>query len=466
MTPKIALSLAAVLAVSACATDGEKTTDAAGTPSAVTGLDPTFGNAGVQAVPLAATDGDRLVAVASSSGGTYASGYVTQAGDQSMALVRLDASGVPDKAFGGGDGVATVNLAVGGRTAEIGRSVAVQSDGKVLLAGPFEHNPSAPGAAAEDTDVAVSRFDATGNLDPSYGTGGTARLDLGTGAAISDEDWVGDTMWGITVLPDERVLVVGAKRAEGAGRTDRDLAVVMLDTSGKPDPSFATGGTLTVDVAGGSETPKVAVVQPDGKIVVSGYTRSAGESPVVSPVLVRVLPDGTLDTAFGTNGVSNVQLLPAVSEAYDVALQGDNLVIAGYGRASADEKVDMISARFRSDGSWDRSYGTDGLVRLDIAKEDDRGRGLTVLPDGRILIAGSGKPSATDLQGMLVLLTPDGRFDTAFGTDGHVLVDLGGPTDAFFGVGVSADEKHALVVGWKGMDPVAGDDGVVARIAL
>lgn len=466
MTPTIALSLAAVLALAACATDGETSTDAAGTPAPLTGLDTTFGNAGVRAVSLAANDGDRLVAVAASSGGTYASGYVTQGGDQSMALVRLDASGAPGSGFGGGDGVATVNLAVGGRTAEIGRSVAVQSDGKVLLAGPFEHNPSAPGAAAKDTDVAVSRFDGTGNLDASYGTGGTARLDLGTGAAISDEDYVGDTMWGITVMPDDRVLVVGAKRAEGAGRTDRDLAVVMLDKNGKPDPSFATGGTLTVDVGGGSETPKVAVVQPDGKIVVSGYTRSAGESPVVSPVLVRVLPDGTFDTGFGTNGVSNVQLLPAVSEAYDVALQGDNLVITGYGRASADEKVDMISARFKSDGSWDRSYGTDGLVRLDIAKEDDRGRDLTILPDGRILIAGSGKPSATDMQGMLVLLSRDGAFETSFGTDGHLLVDLGGPTDAFFGVGVGADRKHAVVVGWKGMDPIAGDDAVVARIAL
>jgi uncharacterized delta-60 repeat protein len=417
-------------------------------------------------VPLAAADGDRLVAVAASAGGTYASGYVTEAGDQSMALVKLDAAGAPDKSFGGGDGVATVNLGVGGRTAEIGRSVAVQSDGKVLVAGPFEHNPSAPGDAAKDTDVAVSRFDSTGNLDASYGTGGSAKVDLSTGVAVSEDNYVGDTMWGITVMPDDRVLVVAAKRAEGAGRTDRDLAVVMLDKSGKRDPSFAEGGTLTVDVGGGSETPKVALVQSDGKILVSGYTRSAGETPVVSPVLVRVLPDGTFDTAFGTNGVSNVQLLPAVSEAYDVALQGDKFVVTGYGRATADEKVDMISARFNSDGSWDRTYGTDGLVRLDIAKEDDRGRDLTVLPDGRILIAGSGKPSASDMQGMLVLLSRDGKFDTAFGTGGHLLVDLGGPMDAFFGVGVGADEKHAVVVGWKGMDPVAGDDAVVARIAL
>jgi uncharacterized delta-60 repeat protein len=462
---RTALSLAGVLTLaSGCASDaGEK---AGSARAVVAGLDQRFGRSGVAALALSPADGDRLVALATTAGGrTYASGYVTEAADQAMALVRLDASGTVDRTFGG-DGVATVNLAVGGRAAEIGRSVAVQSTGKVLVAGPFEHNPSAPGDAARDTDVALSRFDEGGNLDATFGTAGTVRLDLGTGAAVSASEYVGDTMWGITVMPDDRVLMVAARRADAAGRTDRDLTVLMLGRDGRPDPSFASGGMLTVDVGGGSESPRTAVIQPDGRIVIAGYTRSPGDAPVVSPVLVRILPDGTLDKGFGRDGVSNVQLLPAVAEAYDVALQGDNLVITGYGRSTADEKVDLISARFKSDGSWDRSYGTDGLVRVDIAKDDDRGRDLVVLPDGRILIAGSGKPSATDMQAMLVLLGRDGTFETTFGSGGRLLVDLGGPADAFFGVGLSADDEHALIVGWKGMDPVAGDDAVVARIAL
>jgi uncharacterized delta-60 repeat protein len=183
--------------------------------------------------------------------------------------------------------VATVNLAVGGRAAEIGRSVTVESTGKVLVAGPFEHDPSAPGDAARDTDVALSRFDEGGKLDATFGTAGTVRLDLGTGAAVSASEYVGDTMWGITVMPDDRVLTVAARRADAAGRTDRDPTVLMLGRDGRPDPSFASGGTLTVDIGGGSESPRTAVIQPDGRIVIAGYTRSPGGAPVVSPLLVR-----------------------------------------------------------------------------------------------------------------------------------------------------------------------------------
>jgi uncharacterized delta-60 repeat protein len=187
---------------------------------------------------------------------------------------------------------------------------------------------------------------------------------------------------------------------------------------------------------------------------------------VVSPVLVRISADGALDESFGKGGIATAELLPAVAEAYDVGMQGDQFVVAGYGRASADEKVDLIAARFTSNGTWDRSFGENGLVRIDVAGEDDRARDLVVLPDDRLLLAGSGKPSATNMQGMLVLLDEDGSPDKRFGRDGTLLVDLGGPTDAFFGVALTPDENHAFVAGWKGMDPAAGDDAVLARVAL
>ncbi|MGH3368374.1 MAG: hypothetical protein ACRDPR_00060, partial [Nocardioidaceae bacterium] len=355
--------------------------------AAVTGLDQDFGAKGVKAVALSAADGDRLVTVkAGKDGKIYASGYLAQAGDQAMAVARFDAGGSLDTSFSG-DGVATVNVAPGGKAAEIGRGLGLQSTGKVLVGGPMERAPTAAGDAAKDTDVAISRFDANGELDPSFGSGGTARVDISTGMAISDTEYVNDVMWGLTVLPDDRVLAVTAGRAAAAGRTDRDLTLVMLTKDGAVDTTFGTAGRLVVDVAGGAESPRTALVQPDGKLVAAGYTRSAGENPVVSPILVRFGQDGKLDPSFGTAGVASAQLLPAVSEAYDVAQQGDDFVITGYGRATADEKVDLLVARFTGEGAWDKGFGTEGLVRIDIAKEDDRGRDLTVLRDGRILVA-------------------------------------------------------------------------------
>lgn len=75
----------------------------------------------------------------------------------------------------------------------------------------------------------------------------------------------------------------------------------------------------------------------------SGHTSDAG---VVTTVLFRLLSNGQFDTSFGRDGVVNVALLQFVAEAYDVALQGTNLVIAGYGRDTSAGTVDIISARF------------------------------------------------------------------------------------------------------------------------
>lgn len=424
----VAVALAALAAGGCAGGDKADVADRTDEPAAaVTGLDQGFGTKGVKAVPLSAGDGDRLVTVvAGKDGKTYASGYVAQAGDQAMTVARFDAGGSLDTSFSG-DGVATVNVAVGGKAVELGRGLGLQSSGKVLVGGPVEHDPSAAGDAAKDTDIAVSRFGTDGALDPSFGSAGTARVDLGPGLAVSETEYVNDVMWGLRVLPDDRVLAVAAGRAAGAGRTDRDMTLVMLTKDGAVDTTFGTAGKLVVDVGGGTESPRTALVQPDGKLVAAGYTRSPGENPVVSPMLVRFGTDGKLDPSFGTGGIASAQLLPAVGEAYDVALQGDDYVITGYGRATADEKVDLIVARFTGEGAWDKSFGTGGLVRLDIAKEDDRGRDVAVLADGRIIVAGSGKPAADNIEGMIVLLGKDGAPEPAFGTGGHLLVDLGAP---------------------------------------
>lgn len=110
-------------------------------------------------------------------------------------------------------------------------------------------------------------------------------------------------------------------------------------------------------------------------------------------------------------------------------------MLAGYGRGGdTEEKVDLIVFRFLADGSWDESFGDAGVTRLGIAGEDDRGRNVVTLTDGRILAVGSGKLDADNLDAVVVMLDADGAFVPTFGDDGSLLVDLGGPGDAFFGV--------------------------------
>ena len=127
---------------------------------------------------------------------------------------------------------------------------------------------------------------------------------------------------GLSLLPGDDLLVVGGKLADGTGRTDIDYAVVKLTSHGAVDTTFGTDGHLTLDLEQGGDSPRTAIVQPDGKIVVSGHTR--GTNDVVTTVLFRLLSNGQFDPSFGNNGVVTVALLASVAEAYDVALQGQN----------------------------------------------------------------------------------------------------------------------------------------------
>ena len=461
-----------LLALGACANDddGGPATQAGGEATEAespTRLDSGFGKDGVLGLPLSPDAHDRLLAVTNGpDGSVYAAGWTSPGGDNAMVVAKIGSDGKLDQAFGQG-GVASVNVAVGGKTVEMARAVAVQPDGKIVISGPVEKDPKATGAAAKDTDIAVIRFDATGKPDPAFGKGGTARVDIGAGKAVG-ESYVADNSWGMAALAGGRVVVFGSSPA--ADRNDADYAIVGLTGAGVLDPAFGTKGITRVDVNQATDNARGVVVQPDGKLVFAGYSRNS--EGVIDPVLIRTSSDGKLDSGFGKDGVATASLVPGgIAEAYGVALQGDKFVLAGYGRgASADEKVDMMSMRFNADGSWDKSYGTDGLTRVDIAGDADRGRNVAVLPDGRILIVGSGSPQAGASDAMVVLLDKDGKPTSRFGTDGRVLSDLGGPGDAWFGLTQAGDGKSLTFVGYKGANPEATDgskdDAAVGRIAL
>jgi uncharacterized delta-60 repeat protein len=417
---------------------------------------------------MSATEADRFFKVVATTGNRYyAAGFTTVNDDSHMAVVRFGSTGGLDASFGS-NGIATVNVAVGaGKKAEFARGAVVQSDGKIVIAGPIEHDTAATGDAARDTDIAVARFDTTGQLDPTFGTNGIVRLDLSTGV-VDGTAFRGDTSWGLTLLSGDDLLVVGGKLADGAGRTDIDYAVVKLTSNGTRDTAFGTNGLVTLDVGAGNDQPRTAIVQPDGKIVVSGHTSDAG---VVTTVLFRLLPNGQFDSSFGQNGVVNVALRASVGEAYDVALQGQNLIIAGYGRNVSPGTVDIISARFLPNGTLDTTYGGSGVAVIDVAGQDDRSRTVEVLQDQRILIVGQGKQTATTQEGALVLLTRNGQRETRLNGNGVALIDFGGPTDALFGLALSSDQTRAAAVGWRGVtasesSPTNNDDARVVRFSL
>lgn len=482
--PLLGTLLVGVLVLPACSTDedglavGGGDTPGSGASAAPlpkyeptgTVLDAAFGTAGVLTTALAGDAKDRFGAlVLGADGKLYAAGLTSDGADQKIAVARFDTDGKKDTSFGS-DGVASLNVSPNANpdaTAQLeqARSLVVQSDGKVVAVGTAEHDGKAAGDAAKDADIVAVRFDSGGKPDTSFGEGGVARLDLGTGHAIDEATYAGaDQGYGSAALPDGGLAILGTTTA-GADRKDNDLALLALTSGGELDKDFATDGVLTVDQTEGADSARHVQVVGD-QIVATGYTRGADE--VVQPLMMRTSLGGELDKTFGTDGVAKHAVLGSVAESYQFGVQGDKYVLTGYGKDTADGKVDLIAYRFHADGALDKSFGTDGVTLIDNVGQDDRGRNLAVLADGRILYVGSGKIDEINQQAMVVVLSKDGLRESAFGDEGVILTDLGTPGDSWYGVALSEDGKTAYLAGFtnRASDSTSGDDAVLGRLKL
>jgi hypothetical protein len=155
-------------------------------------------------------------------------------------------------------------------------------------------------------------YDATGALDATFGDGGIAVIDLGAGKAIDAETYLADNAWGLAARDGGYVLLASTPNQE-EGRVDTDFAVVGLTDTGVLDEAFASGGTLIADVDATIDNARRVKVDAEGRILAAGYSRDG--DGVVSPTLLRVLPDGTLDDTFGEGGIANHIVLDSVTEA-------------------------------------------------------------------------------------------------------------------------------------------------------
>jgi uncharacterized delta-60 repeat protein len=266
--------------------------------------------------------------------------------------------------------------------------------------------------------------------------------------------YIADGQWGLSVYPDDKLVLSGAQKAPG--RTDLDFAIIRLEADGKNDASFGTNGVTLVDIALQGASPRTAIILADGSIVASGYT--ADVDSIVSPVLFKLTTTGQLDTTFGAGGIFNQIVLGSVTEAYAISLQGTNFVTAGYGKNTVAEKQDWISLRISATGTLDTTYGQNGVTKVDVAGRDDNARSLITLPDNRLLLVGGGRNAMDNADAMITVLTENGQLDTTFDAAGFKRYDLGGASDMFWGVALSPDTKTIAIVGASGVAMGMGDD--------
>jgi uncharacterized delta-60 repeat protein len=283
-------------------------------------LDTTFGSSGGQIVAfdLGGTDQDVATELAlQSDGKIVVVGWVERgrAGDSDMAVVRLDTNGSPDHTFSG-DGKTVVVFDLGGRYADTASSVAIQPDGKILVAGGAEAAPD------YDVDFAVARLNADGTLDASFDGDGKAIVAFDEGG--DNYDYASDLL----LQADGKIVLAGGVRTASLAA---DYGVARLLPSGALDTGFGAQGTTTIQFSAFPERMDLAfavALQADGKLVVGGTVYHTLEDTDIG--VARLLPNGSLDSTFGSGGTATVAFdlgQDNQDDCVDMVLQGDGKIV-------------------------------------------------------------------------------------------------------------------------------------------
>jgi uncharacterized delta-60 repeat protein len=292
-------------------------------------LDPTFGEGGVSPFPVAMGGGPKVHALALQGERVVAAGsnVAPPVIDPASFVLRLDPAGNLDTSFHAPDGFLSYHAVdptpdPQDAPVDIVTSLFVRADGS-LLAGGRGRNMGRPEG---DFDFLTLALGSDGTLEPGYGEGGALYVDHLLLPALS-----GNFGGGVAETPDGKIALAGTSSSSedtyGPVTPSRAWITRRLPDGG-PDTSFAGDGFFELDVPE-SAAFSALVALPDGSLVAAGTLRVDGEP--LTPVLVRVRADGTLDPAFGEGGVAR---LPGIDNALveQLARQADGRFVLG-GRA-------------------------------------------------------------------------------------------------------------------------------------
>ena len=409
----------------------------AGSAQATPGaLDPTFGTGGKVTTSFGPTyDFGNALAI-QSDGKILMAGQAANALNYDFALSRYNADGSLDSSFGSGGKVVTPI----GSNSDAVFALVIQPDGKIIAAG-YTYNGA-------NTDFALARYNADGSLDSTFGSGGKVTTD------IASRD---DYLFATALQPDGKIVVAGFSK--GATTSD-DFAVARYNADGTLDASFGTGGYVLTVFDAAYDDVYALLLQPDGKIVAVGASGNAAGTQYFF-ALARYTSAGALDPSFGSGGKVETAIGTKDDEAVGAVLQPDGKIVAGgYTKSpSAPYTTAFALARYNADGSLDSSFGSGGKMTTAVGTYDSINE-LAIQPDGRIVAAGYAQMGAY-LDAALARYMPDGSLDSTFGTGGKVTLDMG--TESLFrAVGLQADGK-VVAGGFYFLDNNTATDFLVAR---
>lgn len=235
--------------------------------------------------------------------------------------------------------------------------------------------------------------------------------------------------------PDEKIV------ASGYAFTHRnyDFALARYTKDGIPDSSFGTTGKVTTDIGINQDYAYASALQSDGKIVLCGTTYNDKQWQIA---LIRYNSDGSLDHSFGSSGIVLTALHDSDDEAKSIAIQSDGkIVVAGYTRVNKNYNFALV--RYNMNGHLDSTFGKYGVVETSIGSGDAEANGIVIDKIGRIVAVGYSSNGKDD-DFTLACYHANGSLDKNFGAGGITTTDFGYGND--HGNAVALQSDGAIVV--------------------
>jgi uncharacterized delta-60 repeat protein len=188
---------------------------------------------------------------------------------------------------------------------------------------------------------------------------------------------------------------------------------------GTLDNTFSLDGILTFNPSGTTHDNGNSIgLQSDGKIITGGVIGVVGAFEF-NVLICRFNTNGSVDSTFGTNGYFTMPGGNFSDFVYDIEVLADDKIVACGGTTPVQNNAMFHSFRLTADGELDTSFGTNGITNVDINTANDYAYGMLINDAGQIYLLGSSAvPGFTYDRLAVARLTPNGILDTSFGTNG------------------------------------------------
>lgn len=274
------------------------------------------------------------------------------------------------------------------------KDIELQNDNKIVAVGWRE---------SFQNKFCVARILENGGLDTSFNSNGFLEVDFGT---------VTNKATCLKILPDGKILVGGS-----SGNQSEFFSLLKLNSNGTLDSSFGTLGKVQTNINGNQCLANSMAIQSDGKIVLGGYVLNSPYG--YDFALARYLPNGTLDTSFGVNGI-NITTINAFYDdiIYKVLIQNDGKIVVVGNEADTIASQRIAVVRYLSSGTLDTSYGTLGKF---ISSNYDFATDAAIQIDGKIVVSG-GNNDLGYSRFYVSRLNTTGSIDADFQIDSQLII--------------------------------------------